>query len=429
MIEKAFIHELLSDSKSISQLNKFKSEFCERPETRIIYDSISNLYELGEEVSYKSVSKESGVKIIDLREYKNETETFNIRELAAKITDKYLWRKLNDIYTTARKEKNAFEFLPELQTETENLLEEISGVKDTDKNFLELLEKTVSEIKEEMESDKEPGLQLKSLPSMNNIIGGIMPVDLIGIYGREKTTKSTLAHEILMDIGVDQKIPCGMFSYEVWLKQLIIKSISLRTGFDMISLRNPKGKLDSYLLGQLTEKIRTKLMGNKDIYFCDQLLNEKQIFNKIKKWKRRYGIRLVVIDHLLLVPCSRKFKDYRNELNYLTRFFKLSAKELQVPIILVSQANDSGDRGAEAKGLERDADYFFSVHALDKGDSVKIINTDGIETEYRADVDEYVVKNRGMRFGASKRSFIVKFINNQYREINGQVGDFERAVI
>ena len=87
-------------------------------------------------------------------------------------------------------------------------------------------------------------------------------------------------------------------------------------------------------------------------------------------------------------------------------------KILEIPIILISQANESGGRAAEAKGLERDSNYFFSVSKCKKGDKIDFSNHNYVALE-----GDYLVLNRGIRHSAGGKGFIVRFDNNLYKEI------------
>jgi len=253
-----------------------------------------------------------------------------------------------------------------------------------------------------------------------------MPTDLIGIYGKEKSTKTTLAHEIALDVGADQKKPVCIFTFENSSEETEWKSISMRTGIEFNKLRNPQGydsssKLTSEEIEIIKRESFRKLRDAK-ILICDKILDEYQISNKLRIWKKKYDIKLCVIDYLMLINSIDRFLNRREELNHLSRFFKQLAMRLEIPIILISQSNDAGERAAEAKGLERDSNYFIYVQAGEKGQTIKFNDQLYGQYSYSLDEDEYIVTVRGIRHSKGNRSFITRFSKNRYVEVETKPG-------
>ena len=145
------------------------------------------------------------------------------------------------------------------------------------------------------------------------------------------------------------------------------KALSLELGVDYNKLRNPRGynnapetELTEEELQHLAVDAGRKFVRSK-IYTCDSVLNEMQIKAKMKKWMKDYGIKFFVIDYIGLIPSSQKHDSREREIAYLSRFFKLTAQEMQVIIVVLSQQNREGDI-AESKALERDADFAFTIY-------------------------------------------------------------------
>tara|TARA_R100001244_G_scaffold121574_5_gene91204 strand:+ start:1701 stop:2954 length:1254 start_codon:yes stop_codon:yes gene_type:complete len=275
------------------------------------------------------------------------------------------------------------------------------------------LDAFIKEIREARKKEIKLGLELKTLPTMNRTIGGIMPSDLIGIYGKEKSSKTSLVHEIVLDLAVDQKIPVAIFNFEMSAKQMIMKTVSMRTGLAVNEMRNPEfTQLTNTQFDEHLRDMALKYEGS-ELFIVDDVYDEIQIYNKAKELKRLYGIKLIVVDYLMLINSYKKFGQRRDELNYLTRFFKQMTQKLKIPIILISQANDIGEREAEAKGLSRDSNYYFYVQKLSKGDSV-----DYGDYQYTAEENDYLIHNRGIRHAEAGKPFVTRFIDNYYKEID-----------
>jgi replicative DNA helicase len=281
-----------------------------------------------------------------------------------------------------------------------------------DDNLSDLVSPFFNEVQRLRDSDEPRGIELKTLPQMNEIIKGILPGDLIGIYGKEKSTKSTLGMEIMLDICIDQKIPGAIFSFEMLKDLLIMKAISMRTGINIYHLRNPHS---SYLSQEKFDNYRSDMLDkvrDTNLFLIDTSMNEVEIERTVKKLARK-GVKIILIDYLMLIRTSGRHNSRRDELNFLSAFFKYLAQKYSIAIVLISQANDSGEREAEAKGLSRDSNYYFYIAKLEIGDNVK----EGGVTSYTCqNEDEFVVKNRGIRHGKLGKYFITKFENNIYKD-------------
>jgi replicative DNA helicase len=240
----------------------------------------------------------------------------------------------------------------------------------------------------------------------------MLPTDLIGIYGKEKSTKTTLTHQIVLDIALEQKIPVAVFNFEMDVIQILMKTFSMRSGISTNVLRNPKQNIIPDSEFDIKAERLRKDFEDAKLFVIDEMLNEQQIYNKSKELVKSYGVKLIVIDYLMLIEPSVHKAQRRDELNDLSRFFKRMAKKLNVIIILVSQANDSGMREAEAKGLSRDSNYYFYVEQLGQGQEIKIAGE-----SYKAQEGDYAVINRGIRHDLGNRAFITRFIENKYCEI------------
>ncbi len=282
---------------------------------------------------------------------------------------------------------------------------------------------TIIEIKKEREEKtSKRGLTFTGFPTMNKHIGGLIPGDLVGIYGREKSTKSTLAFSMLLDLGL-QGIPGSYFSFEMQPQELIKKSLSLKSGIDYNKLRNPKGyneysKLTEFELQKLEESAAS--LKNVPIYIpTETTLNEYQIATKIKRQIKRNGLKIAVIDYLLLMSSAHKFKEKYQEVDHLTKYFKRLAMQLNIVIIVISQSNYDGQRTAEGLGLLRDANYFYFIEPKQDGDRLKFYDsTNNTSYEYKFEANQYLVTLKGSRHSLGNRSFVVQFSNNKYYEID-----------
>lgn len=353
----------------------------------------------------------------------------NVRYYSRLVLEKFLLRQIiincRKIEQRAQNEKDqdVFQFLSEAEGAFNKINSDIDFVDERKELSLgEIVFNTIAEIREERDSGKRNrGMAFTDFPSLNKQIGGIMPGDLIGLFGREKTTKSTLAFSLMLDLGL-QDVASAYFSYEMGRESLVRKSLSLTSGINYNKLRNPLGYSSSTrITDEELEKTETaaKKLQKVNMVIYDAPLNEYQIAATLKKLIKRNGLKIAVIDYILLVNSGDKFNNPREELNHLTKYFKRLAMQLKIGIIVISQANYEGGRVAEGLGLQRDSDYFFYIERKDPGSSIKLRDTtNNTEYTYTFEQDQYLVTLRGSRHSVSNRSFVVQYVDNKYSEVD-----------
>ena len=197
-------------------------------------------------------------------------------------------------------------------------------------------------------------------------------------------------------------------------KSLYHRAFSLRTGIDYSKLRNPKGAgLTVEEFKSFTRKAE-KIFKDTKIYIADKILDKSRIKAKMKLWKRRYGVKLFVVDYLNLIELNEKKERRDLEIAALSRFFKNTATELQVPIIILSQVNDKGI-SAEGKALMRDADFLISVK---KPIEAGIKDAKFGNVVFKFTEDHFLVTIENSRHGRNGFSFVCGFVNNNLVEID-----------
>jgi replicative DNA helicase len=428
-LEKKILGMMIYDNETIPQVAEIVNSNCFVNELNCeIYEAILKLHsekkQITNELLYIALRKEPKY----LAELSSDIySSANIELYCAELYNKYQAKlglqSIKELGNELQEGVNVYGAWQKIKNKANDVLIEFDSISKTKKHLFENLEKVVNDADERRKGVEGEGLRLKTLPTMNRLIGGIMPTDLIGIYGKEKSTKTSLAFEILLDIGADQRKPVIIFSYEMGEEELSWKALSMRTGIPFNKLRNPQGEnKGGYLTDSELQKLKQVSVDkfkHTKIFIYDRILNEIQIQAKVESMIRKYGIKLIVIDYLMLMNSSRDFSSRREELNYLSRFFKQMSQQLRVPIILISQANESGERVAEMKGLERDSNYFFYVAKGEVNKSQKIVDgLTGIENNYTFQEEDYIITLRGIRHAKGNRSFICKFSNNRYVEVN-----------
>ncbi len=252
--------------------------------------------------------------------------------------------------------------LMDLQSEINELLIAEDNIR-IDKSFTDKLPEILSNIENRM-SGNEYSLNINSIPSLNIATGGILLSNLITVAGFTGQGKTYFVLNVMLDLA-KQGIPVGFISLEQSEQEISDRLIGILGGIPSEKLRNPK-RLSKDEMSRIT---LSNLSKNKlPFYINDRPLTEADIKQKIKYWRDRFHVKVVCIDYLGLIQSRAKFTTRERELTHYSEFLKLTAKELDVAIIVLSQLNRSGKEApiitnlAESIGLARESDFLFTIY-------------------------------------------------------------------
>lgn len=227
---------------------------------------------------------------------------------------------------------------------------------------------------ETIEKDKSSLAGIKTgFYGLDLLTNGLQKSDLILLAARPAVGKTSLAMNIVNNIALNGG-SCAIFSLEMSAAQLMQRAICSTA---MVSMSKA-------LKGELTSKEWKLLLEAKDklskakIYIDDSALNTPvDILSKCRRIKREHGLDVVMIDYLQLMSSGNKRTDNRQtEVSEISRNLKIAAKELNVPIICLSQLSRAveGRKGnrpmlsdlRESGAIEQDADIVMFIHNPDK---------------------------------------------------------------
>jgi len=179
---------------------------------------------------------------------------------------------------------------------------------------------------------------------MDELTTGFQKGDLIIIGGRPGMGKTAFSLNISQHVGIAMKEPVAIFSLEMAKEQLVMRMLcseakvdsnKVRKGF--INKRDDWNKLTN-AAGKLAESL---------IFIDDSsALSVLEMRAKARRLKQQHGLSLVIVDYLQLMRGRGKFERREQEIAEISRSLKALAKELQVPVIALSQLN----RGVETRG-------------------------------------------------------------------------------
>ena len=237
---------------------------------------------------------------------------------------------------------------------------------------------------------------LSGIPSgfekLDTLTSGWQPSDLVIVAARPGMGKTALTLSMARNIAVGQNIPVAFFSLEMSSVQLITRLISSETGLSSEKLRT--GNLEKHEWEQLNVKVKGL---EKAPLFIDDTpsLSIFDLRAKARRLASQHGIRLIVIDYLQLMTAggSQKGGNREQEISTISRNLKALAKELNVPVIALSQLSRAVEtRGGskrpllsdlrESGAIEQDADivsfiYRPEYYKIEEWDDDERTPTDG----------------------------------------------------
>lgn len=267
------------------------------------------------------------------------------------VKEKSIQRKLfnagNMITSLATESKDINQTL----AETEKIMLDISKDSSSDDSIQEPIDRMLDTFKalEERYNNREEGKCLgidTGYKDLNKILGGFQKSDFIIIGGRPAMGKTAFALNLATKISAKFNKPVAIFSLEMSKQQLDERLLGALACVDLQKIR--EGNLTDKEWEKLTQKF--SILSNAPLYVNDEPYLTPQILKRrARRLKREKGIELIVIDYLQLMAGDRRTENKQQEVSEISRQLKLLARELDIPIIALSQLS----RGLEARQDKR----------------------------------------------------------------------------
>ncbi len=236
----------------------------------------------------------------------------------------------------------------------------------------ETLEATLAEL-EEM-STRGPGLSgvPTGFTELDSLMNGLHAGQMIVIAARPAMGKSTVGLDIARNAALHHGLPSVIFSLEMSRTEITTRLLSAEASIKLQSLRNGKLGEDDW-----TKIARVMGRANDAPLFIDDSPNMSlaEIRAKCRRLKQQHGLRLVVVDYLQLMSSGKRVESRQQEVSEFSRALKLLAKELEVPVIAISQLNRGPEQRTdkrpqmsdlrESGAIEQDADVVILLHRED----------------------------------------------------------------
>jgi len=352
---------------------------------QLIYKAIRTLFEKSEPIDLLTVTNQlrisgeleaSGGPFYITKLTSNVNSASNIEYHARVIAEMSIKRELISVASEVHNE--AYEDTTdvfELLDKTESALFKVSE-NNIRKSFSEMHD-VMREAMKDLETKKEQGSGLTGVPSgltaLDRVTNGWQKSDLIIIAARPAMGKTAFVLTCIRNAAVQFGKPAAIFSLEMSSVQLVNRLISAEAEIESDKLR--KGNLDESEWAQLHHRIGT--LTESKIFIDDTPgLSILELRAKCRRLKQQHDIQMIVIDYLQLMSGdsgSRKSGNREQEIASISRALKNIAKELNVPVIALSQLSRAvetrgGDKRPqlsdlrESGSIEQDADQVMFLY-------------------------------------------------------------------
>lgn len=421
-LESAVLGALMLDKDALSNVvDILKPEAFYKESHQRIFCAIQSLFTKAEPVDILTVTQElkrSGeLEIAGGAFYVTQltnriASSANVQLHARIVLEKYLQRELIRISTdTLQHSYEDTSDIFELLNKAEQNLFSISqtNIRKDFEHIQKVMGRTIHEI-EAARNHELSGVQ-SGFTSLDRITGGWQRSDLIILAARPGTGKTAFVVTMARNAAVEFKKPVAIFSLEMTSNQLVSRFISGETELPAEKLR--KGELREHEYQQLNSKI-SRLV-DAPIYIDDTpALSIFEFRAKARRLKAQHQISMIIVDYLQLMVSGQEGKFSREqEVSMISRSLKAIAKELDVPIIALSQLSRAVEqRGGskrpqlsdlrESGAIEQDADIVMFIYRPDMAGITQDEN--GMSTDGMAEI--IIAKHRNGRIDSANLMFI-----------------------
>jgi replicative DNA helicase len=210
---------------------------------------------------------------------------------------------------------------------------------------------------------------------LDSLLNGLQPGQLVMIAARPGMGKSTIGLDFARAASIKNKMTSAIFSLEMARNEIVMRLLSAESSIALQSMR--AGKMSDTDWQRLARKMSA--ISDSPLFIDDSPnLTISEIRAKCRRLKQKHDLKLVIVDYLQLMSSGKKVESRQQEVSEFSRSLKLLAKELEVPVIAISQLNRSPEQRQdkrpmlsdlrESGSLEQDSDVVMLIHREDAYD-------------------------------------------------------------
>jgi replicative DNA helicase len=308
----------------------------------------------------------------------NTPTAANIRRYAEIVRERAVMRKLAEVGTEIAETaynpmgKEAGQLLDEAESKVFAISEQGARGKQGFMDMQPLLTQVVERI--DMLYNRDNPSDVTGVPTgftdLDRMTSGLQPGELVIVAGRPSMGKTSLALNMAEHVALESGLPVGVFSMEMGASQLVMRMLGSVGRLDQHKVRT--GRLADEDWRKLTEAVGR--LNDAPIHIDETAaLNALELRARARRLHRQYGkLGLIVVDYLQLMSASAQGENRATEISEISRSLKALAKELNVPVVALSQLNRSLEQRPnkrpimsdlrESGAIEQDADLILFIY-------------------------------------------------------------------
>lgn len=336
----------------------------------------------------------------------------NVEHYAKLVLEKFIMRRLitvsHDVATQCYKGEDEARLILD---RAESSIFEISE-KGIRRGFIQIGE-AVKKTFEKIERYREDKAIVSGVSSpfyeLNSYTSGFQNADLIIVAGRPSMGKTALALNIAQHLAIKEKVPVGMFSLEMSSEQIVMRLLCSEARVDYHRMRTGYMKDSEY--AELA--VVAQYLSEAPIYIDDSAtLTTMELRSKARRLKAERNIGCLIIDYLQLITVLERAENRQQQISIISRNLKGIAKELDIPVIALSQLSRAVEmRGKdkrpmlsdlrESGSIEQDADVVLMLYRPEV--------YEGEDSEHAGTAEVIIAKQRNGPTGTIRLAFIKEY--------------------
>ncbi|KGE17590.1 replicative DNA helicase [Paenibacillus wynnii] len=401
---------------------ELSSEAFYTPANRFVFEAMAELAEAGEPVDVVTVATrlDASKRLVDVGGVQHLSRiagavptAANVDHYISVLKDKHMLRELIrsgiEQIRMASESGDAAQSITAMQVSAARLSDQ-AAPKQEFKRVRDVAVQVYEDMEHRAVNQTENGVTglPSGFPDLDRMTSGFQRSDLIIVAARPSVGKTAFALNIAQNVAVRTKETVAVFSLEMSASQLVQRMICAEGNLDANHMRTAAFLDDDWAKG--AEAIGR--LGESNILIDDSpALTVHEIRNKCRRLKKQEGLGLIVIDYLQLISGSGKRNDNRQqEVSEISRTLKQIARELDVPVIALSQLSRGVEQRQdkrpmlsdlrESGSIEQDADIVAFLYRDDYYDK---------ETEKKNIIEIIIAKQRNGPLGTAELIFLKQF--------------------
>lgn len=386
--EQSVIGGLLLDNERWDTVSEhvMTQDFYSRPH-RLIFDGVKSILEAGKPLDLITLSEylEQREQLEDVGGFayladlaKNTPSAANINAYAEIVAERALVRNLigvaNEIADAGYDPQghNAEDLLDLAESKVFAIAEARTSENEGPKNVDSILERTLERIELLYKTPQDGVTGVNTgFTDLNKKTAGLQGSDLIIVAARPSMGKTTFAMNLCENAAMEQDKPVLIFSLEMPAEQIMMRMLASLSRVDQTKIRT--GQLDDEDWARISSTMGI-LMEKKNMYIDDSSgLTPTEVRSRARRIAREHGgLSLIMVDYLQLMRVPALTDNRTLEIAEISRSLKALAKELNVPVVALSQLNRSLEQRAdkrpvnsdlrESGSIEQDADLIMFIY-------------------------------------------------------------------